>query len=147
MLTQRRADRREDARWQRERDREQALWAREDAARSYEHRRTAYVDFIKEFNYRWNVSVEVEVEVEVEVQGFPNGDPPEDFFVPVYDLLTPIEIFGTREAAKLAREAFQVLADRAFTKQGLPPDVLRPFQDEIRRDLSIPDRPDEPPTA
>lgn len=135
VLTQRNANRREDARWQREREREQALWAREDAARSYDHRREAYVAFIKEFHHRWKVSIEVEQ------AGFPTGDPPEDFFVPVYDLLTPIEIFGTKEAARLAEEACQTLSARAFTNHGLPPDVLGPFQSEIRRDLSIPDRP------
>lgn len=36
MLTQYFAHRREDVRWSRERDREEAAWAREDAARSYE---------------------------------------------------------------------------------------------------------------
>lgn len=45
VLTQRRADRREAAAWTRERDRERDQWAREDAARTFDHRREAYLDF------------------------------------------------------------------------------------------------------
>jgi hypothetical protein len=44
-LTQRRADRREDLNWTRELERERERWAREDAARTFEDRRTAYLDF------------------------------------------------------------------------------------------------------
>src|SRR3954454_22785344 len=45
LITQRRSDRRDDKIWQRERQREQGRWAREDRARTFEHRRDAYVDF------------------------------------------------------------------------------------------------------
>jgi hypothetical protein len=44
-LTQRRADRREELNWNRDLEREQARWAREDTARTFEYRRKAYVDF------------------------------------------------------------------------------------------------------
>jgi hypothetical protein len=45
LLTQRWANRREDKTWQREREREQGRWAREDQARTFEHRREVFEDF------------------------------------------------------------------------------------------------------
>jgi hypothetical protein len=45
LITQRRSDRREAAAWERERARERDLWAREDAQRNFEARRTACVTF------------------------------------------------------------------------------------------------------
>lgn len=44
-ITQRRADRREGKAWARDREREHERWAREDEARTFEHRREAYIDF------------------------------------------------------------------------------------------------------
>ncbi len=44
-LTQRRADKRDDATFARELARERERWVREDQARTFEHRRTAYVEF------------------------------------------------------------------------------------------------------
>lgn len=45
LVTQRWSDRREAIAWARERHREHERWAREDEARTFEHRREAYVDF------------------------------------------------------------------------------------------------------
>ena len=45
IMTQRRADRREELQWQRDREREQDDRAREDALRTFEQRRACYVDF------------------------------------------------------------------------------------------------------
>jgi hypothetical protein len=45
VLTQRRADKREQLAWDREREREREQWAREDAARTFEHRREACLEF------------------------------------------------------------------------------------------------------
>lgn len=45
LVTQRRSDRREEVVWQREREREQQRWAREDAARTFERRLEAYSEF------------------------------------------------------------------------------------------------------
>jgi hypothetical protein len=41
LIIQLLSNRRDDLRWRREREREQQVWAREDAARSYEYRREA----------------------------------------------------------------------------------------------------------
>jgi hypothetical protein len=45
LITQRRSDRREDMAWSRERERKRERWARDDAARKFELRRSAYVEF------------------------------------------------------------------------------------------------------
>ena len=45
VVTQIMANRRERASWQRDTDREQQRWQREDQARTFEHRHTAYVEF------------------------------------------------------------------------------------------------------
>ena len=45
LITQRRSDRRERESWVRERERERERWAREDALRTFEQRRDAYIDF------------------------------------------------------------------------------------------------------
>jgi hypothetical protein len=45
MIAQRRSDRREELNWNREREREKERWAREDVARTFDHRRDAYSDF------------------------------------------------------------------------------------------------------
>lgn len=45
MLTQRRSDRRDESAWAREREREHARWTREDAARTFELKREAYITY------------------------------------------------------------------------------------------------------
>jgi hypothetical protein len=136
LLTQHLANRRQDAQWQRERQREQAVWAREDAARSYEHRRDSYVAFIKEFNRLLDTYNDAAKE-----RGLANARFPRDFLDSLDDHLVQIRIFGTQEAWKLAAEAEQALFFRVCLGKFMPPDSLAPLRSEIRRDLSIPDRP------
>ena len=45
LITQRWANKREDRAWARERERERERWAREDEARTFEHRREVFEDF------------------------------------------------------------------------------------------------------
>lgn len=45
LITQRRADRRHEEAWTRERERDRERWEREDEMRTFEHRREAYSDF------------------------------------------------------------------------------------------------------
>lgn len=52
-----------------------------------------------------------------------------------------IRIFGTQEAAKLADKAFDDLSDGVFLGDDPAPDAIELLRSEIRRDLSIPDRP------
>jgi CHASE1-domain containing sensor protein len=126
MLVQRHADRRDAARRQLERE-------RENAARSYEHRRDAYVDFIKESYRLWNAFEEASAGGKF--------DAPAEYLVPLYDRVIQVQIFGTREAAKLAEKAFENLSDGVFLGDDPDPTALKLLRNEIRRDLSIPDRP------
>lgn len=52
LITQRRSDKRETVAWERERER----WSREDAARTFDRRRDAYADFLREV-YRVTILV------------------------------------------------------------------------------------------
>lgn len=138
-LTQRRADRRFAAERKHQLEREQALWAREDAARSYEHRRAAYADFIKEFHRQWMALADATNE---ELGGRADYEAPLDYLDALYGNLVEIQIFGTEKAAKLAEDVFRALLAgvvRSTTEIAL--DVHMPLLNEIRRDLSIPDRP------
>jgi hypothetical protein len=45
LITQRRADRRENETWSREREHQRERWARDDEARTFEYRRETYADF------------------------------------------------------------------------------------------------------
>jgi hypothetical protein len=107
--------------------RERTAWAREDAARSYEYRREAYVDFTKEF-YRWHREFVIE-EGDVD-----RVDP--DYYPALLYCLAEIRIFGTKKAAQLADKAINSLFDDDIPKAE---DVLAPLWSEIHRDLSIPD--------
>ncbi|MGH3934152.1 MAG: hypothetical protein ACRDS1_04095, partial [Pseudonocardiaceae bacterium] len=112
----------------REKGREQALWAREDTARSYEHLRTAYVDFTKEFHHRR--------------KEFIKGDEaPGDYLGALHDRLIQIHIFGTNESKELADEAYNTLVNWVFGDEEIIPeadDILASLRSEIRHDLSIP---------
>jgi len=132
------ANHREDVRWRRERERENTTWGREDAARSYEHRRNAYVDFVKIFHDRWRVFVLAQEAAKVR-----NGDndAPIDFLEPLYDRLVQIQVFGTKEAEELAQNVLNTIANYVYHDINMPRDVLKLLLSEIRRDLSIPDRP------
>jgi hypothetical protein len=120
----------------RERERLDATWAREDANRSYEHRRDAYVDFVKELHQQQRTSVVVDAEAE-EGHGDPNWEFPDDWFDRSYSRLVQIQIFGTKEAAMLAEKALQIFY---YENRLHLQDALESLQREIRRDLSIPDR-------
>jgi hypothetical protein len=52
----------------------------------------------------------------------------------------PVDVFGTQEAARLARLAFTALSAHVFGQAN--PNIvacIQPFTAEVRRDLSIPD--------
>lgn len=144
LYTQHRADRRADADRKRELEREKTRWAREDAARSYEHRRAAYADFIKGFHRQWKALADATNE---ELGGRADYQAPPDYLDALRGNLFDIQIFGTENAAKLAGRAFLVLHNQVSHGEASPYSVLVPLMQEVRRDLSIADRPHEPPTA
>ena len=123
------ANRREDLRWRRERQREQQVWAREDAARSFEHRRDAYVASFAEYHRvvdMWSG------------RSF-GGASPRDIIMPLYEKLRDVQLFGTAAAFRFADKACRELTKSTYGKMGLSVDVLDDFQAQVRRDLLVPD--------
>ena len=115
---------------------------REDAARSYEHRRAAYVDFIMEYRARYDVLVKVR-DASTKVAG---ADPE---ILPHYldqlrRLIVPIQVFGTHAAATYAQNATELLWSYVFQPDrypGINPNTeLQVFIAEVRADLDVRDR-------
>jgi hypothetical protein len=136
-LTQRRSDKREALAWTRQRKREEEVWAREDAARSYEHRREAYAAFSKQWNThlaRAESAVTRGREIESDV----------DWTSEVFDACLVVELYGTAAATEAALNAVNGLS-MMFSKK-LTPDVwtdlhqrINVFTLQARVDLKIAD--------
>ncbi|GAA1871838.1 hypothetical protein GCM10009836_60900 [Pseudonocardia ailaonensis] len=126
LVTQLVANRREDLRWRREREREQQIWSREDAVRSYERRTAAYLEFIDVYQQQWTAASAADGATH-------------DHLVPVATRLTEVELFGTREAAELAETALHTFHTALFRNGAMPDDVLDAFTKQVRKDLSVPD--------
>ena len=98
-LTQRRADRREEKGWAREREREREQWAREDEARTFEHRREAYLDFyvaVKALARR----------AYSHGYGFTEAELPDDWHEEAAAKLHRLEFYADRELASSASKAY-----------------------------------------
>jgi hypothetical protein len=128
-ISQRRSDRREDARL-----------ALEERVRTFAQRQIAYTDFIAVWRARWKP-----------VLPFPGEksepDPDHDWLEPVYEALTPIEVVGTRKAVHQAEIAYDTLdkltfgtgyTDILLTKKDALKSLTE-FIDVVRADLRVPD--------
>src|SRR5262249_19217586 len=93
VLTQRKADRREQQTWDRERERERERWEREDGARTFEHRREAYVDFY--------TSVKVLVE-KLSYESALDGD----WQTEAYQKLQRVEFYADHDLCVAARKTY-----------------------------------------
>src|SRR4051794_25875021 len=92
LVAQRRADQRESVNWSRERERERAIWSREDAARTFEHRREAYTDFyeaVRAMASRASTAVYGSSRFELEF----------DWFQPTYEKLQHLRVYATPSVA------------------------------------------------
>jgi hypothetical protein len=98
VYTQRRATAREDARWDREREREQDLWAREDAARTFNVRRDAYLDFYKELRRTAETVFDASLE----------SGPPLDreWQAQLWSSLLDLDVFASGRVRQAARSAY-----------------------------------------
>jgi hypothetical protein len=109
LITQRRSDAREAVTWTRQREREADGWAREDAARTFEHRRTAYEEFYKSlramslraYNHGMGLGPEPESEDE--------GELPEGWQLPTYELLQHVRLYGTATTYRASSEAYSAV--------------------------------------
>lgn len=145
LITQRRSDRREALAWERERDRERELWAREDAARTFEHRRRAYSDFYESLKA-------MALQVYNHGMGLEDGDKelPEGWQFPTFQRLQQLDLYGTASAALAADEAYTAVwrwghatkhgvDDEAFYDAQAAADFAeRDLLVAIRTDLNIP---------
>lgn len=137
VVAQHLANRHDKARWRRDDARCQLEREREDAARSYEHRLTAYVDFIKEFHRLSMASDEMRAAWEEEPA---DHDFYLDYVEPIFISALRIQIFGTEKAAGLAAGAGRALLEQVSSGKEIPGDVFEPLLSVVRRDLKIPDR-------
>jgi hypothetical protein len=106
-LTQRRADRREEATWKRERQREQQAWAREDAARTFENRRAVYSAY-------YGLLQDTAYQVHNHAMGTSDAPEHDDrmeyrWQLPAYRKLEQVQLYGTSAVSSAARSAYAAL--------------------------------------
>jgi hypothetical protein len=152
LITQRWADRREARAWAREREHEHERWAREDEARTFEHRRQAYADFYEAVKALAKTAYS-------HGYGFTEPELPEGWQSDAFTRLSRLEFYAGRPVAAAASAAYDAAWSwEQFGKYDDPedPDFHERQQkcDDaelemltlIRRSLSIPDV-DPPPPA
>jgi len=140
IITQRRADRREDLQWQRDRETERDVRAREDALRTFEQRRACYVDFEESLRCAAQAIWDA---------GHGTGPPLEKaWHLSPYQSLHRLKIFATPDAALAASEAYGALwqwgsgrraRDEQAAEQGEKAydEAHAKYLDAIRRDLGV----------
>ncbi|PND54339.1 hypothetical protein CRM90_28415 [Mycobacterium sp. ENV421] len=158
-FTQRRADKREAATWARETEREQARWVREDAARTFEFRRSAYVEL---YRAAFTVFMLAMTYMGAAAQLGEDSDDPEvvNRYAEMQRALEAIQIYGSfrvlalAERTQSAGSSYRLIFSRmgvvnvgdtlttAGQKWG---DVLSELHFAIREELGIPD--DDSPEA
>jgi hypothetical protein len=125
-------DRREVARWERERELQKLAWAREDAARSYEHRREAYVNFVTQWRLHYDRAWRYRNEPGP-------GEPDYDWMDPLHEAFVNVQVFGTKAAVQAAEATMKNLDAYAGSAAKLDYSLFENLQTQIRRDLAIPD--------
>lgn len=108
-----------------------ARTAAEAAARSWEHRRQVYVEFLRGLNRNYHGA---------ERRGWV-GDPgpPEDDLYPLYHLLDELELFGTPDIHAAGRKALDALAGCVHNDGEQDQASVAAFLKLARRDLHVPD--------
>lgn len=149
FITQRWSVQREDARWERERDREREAWAREDAARTFEQRRQVYIDLY----------TTLQVEAARVERGLIRALVEEG---PLPDKLGSLLVYSTPQTEEAATRAYFALGawvnralessdplDDQREEQDAYDDAAHELLDAIRNDLGVPggSGPATPPTV
>lgn len=131
VYSQRHAARREDLKWEREQAQTRTLWEREDAARSYDDRRHAYLEFIAELDKIISASYWLTPD---------SPPPPEDYLAGVGTCLLRVRVFGSQAAAQMAENAMQRLDDWVQSDNlsfRTVSESIAQLVEQIRRDLLI----------
>lgn len=141
FVTQRRADRREDVRWKRDRDREVDAQSHKDRARIFDPRRDAYVSYMTMWREKWHIYDSAD---DLHIDEVPG-----DWLVPLYDLIVPVKLYGTEKAAAAAEAAFNAMFSYVYREPPLTgdgekkrPDPTEAFDAFLivgRSDLDVPD--------
>jgi hypothetical protein len=143
LIAQRRSDRREDLAWTRQQEREREQWEREDQARTFEHRREAYADFIESLR-----------QMAVRVYDHGMGLSPDQEFgewqLPTFRRLQHLRLYATPSVPDAANEAYTAAwwwghgkyndaDDQYHEAQELYDSAEDVLMMLVRADLSIPD--------
>lgn len=146
-LTQRRADRREDATFARELAREQARWQREDEALTFEHRRAAYAEFYESLRKMQLAAYDHGMGLTV----WDTHDLPEGWQTDTWEKLQHLELYATPRVGSLATEAYSAIwrwgantklgndDEEFYARQSFADDVKAALLLAIRADLSVPE--------
>jgi len=131
--------RRDDRHWQRERELERMIWVREDANRTYDHRRQAYVDFLGEAD-RLRKLIETISDAKAANESKLDAQTFEDLTA----RWNVVVVYGTDKAQQLAYQYLESLQawGRYPQGEGLPEDVYETwlaYLTLIRGELGVPD--------
>jgi hypothetical protein len=158
VLTQRQTRQRDDITWERERKREHERWAREDADRTFEHRRDSYVDFYESLRdmtfliYNFGIG-------HSEKPADDRDTLPPDFQLRTYRKLQHLRLYATPEVIAAADDAYNAAwrwGDQAkygqdeeefYEDQFSFDQAEQELRRAIRADLFIPDGPESPSNA
>jgi hypothetical protein len=152
LITQARADKREVVARKHEQERERDRWSREDAARTFEHRRTVYADFYNA-NGELGLWVHDYYDTLYVEPPDPDYDPelPLDWAAAEYKMLELLELYATPRVARLAHEAHLACMAWGLQAEREPnKDKFRERQEQwelarrnllaaIRQDLGVPE--------
>lgn len=134
IFTQHRADRRAAHERAEQREQERQRWAREDSAQTYEHRRDAYMEFLRTHAAYERAHAEPD----------PDRGPPEpEDMLSLIDAHEQVAVFGTLDAQEAAEHALREMTDRILGDASPDWEVIQRFRTIVRRDLGVPDRIDE----
>jgi len=134
-MTQRVADCRDEKRQQHERQAEQERRLREDATRTFDHRRDAYLAFVEEW---WRFSDAIfQAKMFHDLDPSTPHEPDHDYLDPLRNRLLAIRIYGTGQAKSKADAAFEDMRDRAFEDAGLRVGAIDDLIEQIRADLGV----------
>lgn len=149
-LTQRRADRREDATLARELAREQARWQREDEALTFEHRRAAYAEFYESLRKMQLTAYEHGMGLTV----WDTRELPEGWQTDTWEKLQHLELYATPRVSSLASESYSATwrwghntlfsqdDGRFYDQQDRADEAKAALLLAIRADLSVPENND-----
>lgn len=149
VLTQRQASRRDELVWSRERTRERERWAREDAERTFNHRRDVYEEFYETLRdmtlliYNFGIGLSEESESN-------DGHLPFDFQLQAFRKLQRLRLYALPATAQAAEHAYNSAwrwgdrtrfnqdSEQFYEDQNDFDNAEERLRDAIRGDLSVP---------